>query len=198
MPLFASFDLYLPLMVPTAAMTPPLAVTLLLWICWRGFPPKVAIWTMLAEPLSLGRAVLPGDDRSLAHGVEARDAGDGIFGGMKVYKFMRAFWALWCLAIAFIGTVIVGRKEKEGLDGLVWGTVPQAIRSHKGAEGKEGKAWVRTQAVATTATGLRAEQGLVQVRISETLAQKLGAQVGEMVYVAPVARGLRSSHAVVG
>jgi SSS family solute:Na+ symporter len=137
-----------------------------------------------------------------AHGVEARDAGDGIFGGMKVYKFMRAFFGIVvCLAIAFIGTAIVGRKEKEGLDGLVWGTVPQAIRSYKGAEGKEGEGhWVRTQAVATTATEVESEQGLVQVRISETLAKKLGAQVGEMVYVSDTRRwlgGLRSSHAVV-
>lgn len=203
-PVFASFDsIYAAHGAFTAAMTPPLVVTLLLGVFWRGFPPRVAIWTMVGGTAVIFASLFfPEMITPFAHGVEARDAGDGLFGGMKVYKFMRAFFGIVvCLAIAFVGTAIVGRKEKEGLDGLVWGTIPQAIRSYKGADGKEGEGeWVRTQVVATTAPEVQSEQGLVKVRISESLAEELGAEVGEMVYVSDTRRwlgGLRSSHAVV-
>jgi SSS family solute:Na+ symporter len=122
---------------------------------------------------------------------------------MDTYKYMRAFFGIVvCLSIAFVGTAIVGRKEKKGIEGLVWGGVPAAIRAYKGSEGSESEgAWHATQVVATSAPEVESEQGLVLVRISESLARELGAEIGEMVYVSDRRSwlgGLRSSHAMVG
>jgi SSS family solute:Na+ symporter len=204
-PLFSSFDsIYSAHAAFTAAMTPPLVVTLLLGVFWKGFPPKVAVWTMLGGTAIIGVSLFfPEIIAPFAHGVPAREAGGGLLGGMDTYKYMRAFFGIVvCLSIAFVGTAIVGRKEKKGIEGLVWGGVPAAIRAYKGSEGSESEgAWHATQVVATSAPEVESEQGLVLVRISESLARELGAEIGEMVYVSDRRSwlgGLRSSHAMVG
>jgi len=203
-PVFASFDsIYEAHAAFTAAMTPPLVVTLLLGVCWKGFSHRVAIWTMVGGTAIIFVSLfVPEIIQPFAHGVPAREAGDGIFGGMDTYKYMRAFFGIVvCLTIAIVGTLIVGRSKRDDLDGLVWGTVPAAIRSYKGSDGKEGEGpWVQTACVATDAAEEESEQGLVKVRISAALAKELDAVVGDMVYVSDTRAwlgGLRSSHATV-
>jgi hypothetical protein len=204
-PLFQSFDsIYSAHAAFTAAMTPPLVVTLLLGVFWKGFPPRVAVWTMVGGMAVIVLSIFfPEIITPFAHGVPAREASDGLLGGMDTYKYMRAFFGIVvCLTIAFVGTAIVGRKEKPGIEALTWGGVPAAIRAYKGSKGAEGEgAWQSTQVVRTEAPEVESEQGLVLVRISESLAKSMDAQVGEMIYVSDSRGwlgGLKSSHAMVG
>ena len=106
-PLFASFDsIYAAHGAFTAAVTPPLVVTLLLGVFWRGFPPRVAVWTMVGGCAVIAFSLfVPDVIAPFAHGVSPGETGDGFMDGFKTFKFMRAFFGIVvCLAIAFILT----------------------------------------------------------------------------------------------
>jgi SSS family solute:Na+ symporter len=85
----------------TAAVTPPLVVTLLLAVFWRRFTAAAAICTIVGGLAAMGLSILvPDVIAPFAHGVPSTDGGDGLLGGMNEYKYMRAGYGIAvCLAI---------------------------------------------------------------------------------------------------
>ena len=205
-PAFASFDsIYSAHAAFTAAMTPPLVVTLLLGVFWKKFPARVAVWTMVGGMALIGVSLfVPEIIAPFAHGVPAREAGDGLLGGMNTYKFMRAFFGIVvCLAIALIGTLIVGKEERDDLDGLVWGTIKSAIASYKGSAGDDTESgWARALPLPKESQPRHEDLGLPFAWVSSTLAESLGGlKVGDLLYVSDSRAwlgGLRSGHVLVG
>jgi len=204
-PLFASFgSIYSAHGAFTAAMTPPLVVTLLLGVFWRGFPARVAVWTMVGGMVAIGFSLfVPEVIAPFAHGVSPGERGDGFFGGMETYKFMRAFFGIVvCLAIALIGTAITGKEDRDDLDGLVWGTVRAAIASYickAGADTESG--WVSARHEVGESERRHEELGLPFAWVTSALAESLGGlKPGDMLYVSDSRAwlgGLRSGHVLV-
>jgi SSS family solute:Na+ symporter len=204
-PLFASFgSIYSAHGAFTAAMTPPLVVTLLLGVFWRGFPARVAVWTMVGGMVAIGFSLfVPEVIAPFAHGVSPGERGDGLFGGMETYKFMRAFFGIVvCLAIALIGTAITGKEHRDDLDGLVWGTVRSAIASYKGSAGEDTESgWVSAQHEVAESERRHEELGLPFAWVTSALAESLGGlKTGDLLYVSDSRAwlgGLRSGHVLV-
>jgi SSS family solute:Na+ symporter len=204
-PAFASFDsIYSAHAAFTAAMTPPLVVTLLLGIFWKRFPARVAVWTMVGGMAVIGLSLfVPEIIAPFAHGVPAREAGEGLLGGMDTYKFMRAFFGIIvCLTIAFVGTAILGAEHREDLDGLVWGTVKSAIASYKGSSGEDSESgWVQAETAPEDSETRHEDLGLPFAWVSSALADEIGGLgVGDLLYVSDARAwlgGLRSGHVLV-
>ena len=55
-----------------------------------------------------------------AHGVPMGEAGDGLFGGVKQYKFMRACYGLTICTVVGVVVSFFTRPETKSLTGLVW------------------------------------------------------------------------------
>ena len=204
-PAFASFDsIYSAHAAFTAAMTPPLVVTLLLGVFWKKFPSRVAVWTMVGGMAVIGVSLfVPEIITPLAHGVPAREAGDGLFGGMDTYKYMRAcFGIVVCLSIAFVGTAVVGGERRDDLAGLVWGTISSAIRHYKGSPGVESESvWGHALPQLKEDEAPHEELGLPFAWVSTGLAEAIGGlKEGDLLYVSDARAwlgGLRSGHVLV-
>ena len=203
-PVFANFrTIYAAHGAFTAAVTPPLVVTLMLSVFWRRFTKAAAVATlaggMAAIVLSL---FVPQVITPFAHGVPMTEAGEGLFAGMRQYKFMRALYGLAvCSAIAVVVTFLTRPEPAERWRGLVWGSVADAIKRYKGSPGSEWRSR-RTMAKVrlTESDRIHAPTGLPCVKISAATAKALGAQSGDLVYCSDRRRwlgGLRSSHAVI-
>lgn len=189
----------------TAAVTPPLVVTLMFSVFWRRFTKKAALYTlvggMAAIVLSL---MLPQVIKPFAQGVPMGEAGSGLFGGMTQFKFMRAFYGLVVSGvIGIVVTVFTKPEPFKRQQGLVWGTVKAAILKYKGAPGEEAEykksyGLPKALAVGKEKTGI-AELPLIN--LSQPLAKKLSAKAGDLVYISDRRwwlGGLHSTHAVVG
>ena len=133
-----------------------------------------------------------------------REAGDGLFAGAKQYKFMRAFFGLGVSGL--IGVVVTLVTKPEPADkqaGLVWGTVRDAIRRYKGSEGSESDsaACLALPRKASTEAPPEGEALLPVVLLSSSVMDRLGAKVGDPVYITDTRwwlGGLHSMHVVVG
>ena len=189
----------------TAAVTPPLVVTLMLAVFWRRFTRKAALFTLVGGMAAVVFSLfVPEVIRPFAHGVPMTEAGDGIFAGMAQFKFMRAFYGLVvCLTIGVVTTLFTRPEPRERQRGLVWGTIADAIRSYKGSPGTEGDSR-RVQALPRAAASEAERTGrgeLPVVRLSRAAASALAAVPGDLVYVCDRRwwlGGLRSVHAIVG
>ncbi len=193
----------------TAAVTPPLVVTLLLAVFWRRFTAKAALATIVGGLLAIGVSIfIPEIIRPFAHGVpmnpDFREAGDGLFAGAKEYKFMRAFFGLVVSAvIGVVVTIFTDPEPEEKQAGLVWGTVKDAIRRYKGSDGSENDS-AETRAVPLRAEVEAAhsdEAGLPLVKVSPLALDQLRAKVGDPVYITDTRwwlGGLNSMHMRVG
>jgi SSS family solute:Na+ symporter len=203
-PVFANFQtIYAAHGAFTAAVTPPLVVTLLLSVFWRRFTRAAALATlaggMAAIILSL---FLPQVIAPFAHGVPMTDAGEGLFAGMRQFKFMRALYGLVVSGVIAVVVTFLTRPESlERCRGLVWGTVADAIRNYKGSPGRERP---RRRALATPLRigedRVHPATGLPLIRISRVLAAALDAQPGDLAYVSDRRvwlGGLHSTHAIV-
>lgn len=111
----------------TAAITPPLVVTLLLSVFWRRFTRTAALWTIVGgSGLIVFSIFVPGLITPFAHGVPMVELPEdaGWLDGMKQYKFMRAcFGMVVCTVIAVVVTLVTRPEPAEKQQGLVWGTV---------------------------------------------------------------------------
>jgi SSS family solute:Na+ symporter len=206
-PLFMSFDsIYDAHGAFTAAITPPLVVTLFLSVFWRRFTRTAALWTMglgtAAIALSL---VIPEVITPFAHGVPMKDFGEdaGLFAGMKQYKFMRACYGICvCSAIGIVVSLFTKPESLERQRGLVWGTVSDALRSFKGSAGSEDNV-SRARAlpiVAVEPLSSSEDTSRPAVRLSSPLAAALEVKLGDLVYITDTRwwlGGLRSTHAIV-
>ena len=127
-PLFMMFDsIYDAHGAFTAAITPPLVVTLLLSVFWRRFTRKAAICTMVGGMGLIGFSLfVPEIITPFAHGVPMADLGEdaGWLGGMKQYKFMRAcFGMVVCMVIGIVTALFTTPEPIARQQGLVWGTL---------------------------------------------------------------------------
>ncbi|MFQ5427012.1 MAG: hypothetical protein ACE5EV_08025, partial [Gaiellales bacterium] len=179
----------------TAAVTPPLVVALLASVFWRRFTAKAAWWTVVGGTLAICLSILVPDlIRPFAHGVPPDERGEGLLGGMTQYKFMRACYGISIsAAIGVIVTLFTKPETAERQQGLVWGT----IRARDAAERRRAEARPIAQAVEALSPG---GEDLPQVRLSQPLADALGAALGDRVYVSDPrwwTGGLHSVHAIV-
>ncbi len=189
----------------TAAVTPPLVVTLMLAVFWRRFTRRAALFTLVGGMAAVIFSLfVPEVIRPFAHGVPMTEAGDGIFAGMAQFKFMRAFFGLGVsLTIGVVTTFFTRPEPEERQRGLVWGTIADAIASYKGSPGREGDSR-RTLAMPRQAATEEPHQGhaeLPVVRLSSAAARALEATPGDLVYVSDRRwwlGGLRSAHALLG
>jgi len=191
----------------TAAITPPLVVTLLLAVFWRRFTATAAIWTIVGGLVAMAFSLfVPQVIAPFAQGVPAGDGGEGFFGGISQYKYMRACYGLSvCAIIAVVVTLFTRPETTERQRGLVWGTIADALRRYKGSDGEEGKV-VKVRAMPGQAgsehpPGTRGEAGLPVVWPSRALANELGGAPGDLVYITDARwwlGGLRSAHAILG
>ena len=188
----------------TAAVTPPLVVTLLFSVFWRRYTRKAALYTLIggmgAIVLSL---FLPEIISPFAHGVPIKSSGDSIFSGMSQYKFMRAFYGLSIsTGIGLITTFFTSPEPFEKQNGYVWGTIEKALERYKGSAGQERKSQYDFALPVTldeeiTRTG--AHQ-LPLVSISQSLADGLNAKNSDLVYITDNRwwlGGLNSTHAII-
>lgn len=204
-PVFMQFDtIYEAHGAMTAAVTPPLVVALLCAVFWRRFTAAAALATVLGGSAAIALSIfLPDVIAPVAHGVPAGDAGEGIFGGMKQYKFMRAcFGILVSAAIAVVFTKFTKTAPGEQKRGLTWGSVDAAIEHYKGSPGTEGDSQKARASVRRGAGGAqpRGEAQLPVLRISSALAASLTAKPDDLVYVTDTRwwlGGMKSAHAVV-
>lgn len=188
----------------TAAVTPPLVVTLLLSVFWRRFTRTAALCTMFG---GLGAVILSGFFPELitpfAHGVPSGGSGDGgFFAGMRQHAYMRACYGIViCSVIGVVTTLFTKPEPFEKMRGLVWGTVADAIHRFKGRAGNESlSARLPAMPLMRAVADQRAD-GVTVVELSTPLAQALDAREGDHVYVSDARwwlGGLRSQHAVIG
>lgn len=188
----------------TAAVTPPLVVTLVLSVFWRRFTATAALATLVGGLAAIGLSVaFPQLITPFAHGVPLVEVEEGFLSGAKQYKFMRACYGV-CVSMV-IGVVVSLATRPEPFEkqrGLVWGTIKDALTRYKGSEGAEHESR-RTLAVPRRAEAIVAsdEDDLPQITISRSIADQLDAKLGDVVYVSDRRAwlgGLRSSHAVIG
>lgn len=206
-PLFMMFDsIYDAHGAFTAAITPPLVVTLLLSVFWRRFTRTAAMWTMGGGIAAIALSLfVPQVIALFAHGVPMKELPDdaGFLAGMKQYKFMRACFGIGvCSVIGVVVSLLTKPESFERQRGLVWGTVADALRSFKGSPGSEGNV-TRARAIPIAASeelSPRAEVSRPPARLSSSLAAALDVKVGDLVYISDTRwwlGGLRSMHAIV-
>jgi hypothetical protein len=141
-----------------------------------------------------------------AHGVPAGERGEGLFGGIQHYKYMRACYGVSvCALIGVVVTFFTRPEPKEHQRGLVWGTIADALRSYKGADGVEGRVMrvpaMPAQIADDRVAERRGEAALPVVWPSRKLAAALDAKPGDLVYLTDARwwfGGLHSTHAVLG
>lgn len=127
-PLFMMFDsIYDAHGAFTAAITPPLVVTLLMSVFWKRFTRQAAMCTMIGGMGLIGISILaPQIITPFAQGVPMVELNgdEGWLAGMKQYKFMRAcFGMVVCTAIGWVTALLTTPEPKDRLQGLVAGTV---------------------------------------------------------------------------
>ena len=81
----------------TAAVTPPLVVTILLSVFWRRFTRKAALATLVGGMLAIVVSLIfPQVISPFAHGVPMKETDGTLLAGITQYKFMRAFFRYRC------------------------------------------------------------------------------------------------------
>jgi SSS family solute:Na+ symporter len=190
----------------TAAVTPPMVVTFLFSVFWRRYTRQAAIAGLVGGMLAVTASIfVPELITPFAHGVPMGAAGDDVLAGARQHQFMRALFGLVVTAVIGVVTTLFTKPVPfEQIRGLVWGTVPDALRGYLGRDGGVEGRMTRARAkprLASGAVGEPGPHGHDAVRISAALATALGASPGDLVWVSDARAwlgGLRSSHAVVG
>lgn len=114
----------------TAAVTPPLVVTLLLAVFWKRFTAAAARATLIGGMAAIVLSLfVPEVIAPFAHGVPMAEAGSGLFAGMTQYKYMRALFGIVVCAALAVGTALISRPEPpERRRGLVSGEPAESRR----------------------------------------------------------------------
>jgi solute:Na+ symporter, SSS family len=204
-PIFMQFrSIYAAHAAFTAAVTPPMVVTLMFAVFWRRFTRMAAIWTLVGGLGAIFISMLfPAVIIPFAHGVPGGDTTWNFFAGMREQQFMRAFYgAVICAIIGVVVTLFTRPESVERQRGLVWGTIADALRHYKGTPGKESpvtRAMAMPQILAEDLPHFGTAE-LHGIRISRKVARELKAQVGDLVYVTDPrwwTGGLHSAHVIV-
>lgn len=202
-PIFMEFDsIYAAHGAFTAAITPPLVVTLLFGVFWKRFTPVAALCTMVGGSIIIfGSIVYPDMIEPFAQGVGKKEA-SGFLAGKSQYKFMRAFFGILCCGgIAIVSTYLSKPRDEKEIQGFVWGTISSAIAFYKGSKGNESESLTFTVSAQKGASNEIFGAGqLPAVRVSKSLATKLEAKEKDLVYISDTRwwlGGLRSAHAII-
>ena len=129
-PLFDSFkSIYQAHAAFTAAITPPMAVVVVLAIGWKRFSTRAALITLGGGILAMIVSIAyPDVIKPFSFGVEP--GGEGF----KAWSFQRAAYGF---VVTFVLGLIAGkispRADLDQIRGLVWGTVDDARRRYKGS-----------------------------------------------------------------
>jgi solute:Na+ symporter, SSS family len=204
-PVFMSFgSIYSAHGAFTAAVTPPLVVSLLFGVFWRRFTPVAALWTMVAGSAAIFLSILfPEIITPFAHGVPMKEVEEGFLAGKDQYKFMRGFFGIVvCSGIGVVVTLFSKARPLDDVKGLVWGTVRDAIRVYKGSDGREEESdWVLGVGAKGQEDRMQEAGQLPVVAISEALAKAVDAKERDLLYISDPRKwlgGLRSSHVIIG
>lgn len=205
-PVFMMFDsIYAAHGAFTAAVTPPLVVTLLFSVFCRRFTAKAATWTLAGGMgCILASIVLPELIAPFAHGIPMESGGDRLLDGARQYKYIRAFFGLSVSTLIAVVVMFFTRPESpEKYNGLVWGTIPAALKRYMGSnrEPRPAQRSVALPKCADVEAPPHGEGQLSVVSVSESLAAQLELSVGDLLYICDQRwwlGGLRSAHAVVG
>ena len=205
-PVFMMFDsIYAAHGAFTAAVTPPLVVTLVFSVFCKRFTAKAATWTLAGGMACILVSIfIPEIITPFAHGIPMQDTGDGILSGARQYKYIRAFFGLSVSSVIAIVVMLMTKPESpEKYRGLVWGTIADALNHYKGSDKprRPAAATLAKPIKLETEEELRGEGKLCVVNISQKLASSIDAGEGDLLYISDKRwwlGGLRSSHAVVG
>ena len=201
-PVFMGFDsIYSAHGAFTAAVTPPLVVTLLLGVFWRRFSAKAAFLTMVGgSVVILASVVYPEIITPFAHGVPMKEVEDGFLAGKNQYKFMRAFFGLAvCSVIGVVAGLSTKGRPLSELRGLVWGTVNDAIKNfYGGRRGVDDESeWLSATLQPMDDDAADEKIHLPLIRISAGLAKAADAIEGDILYISDSRwwlGGLKSGH----
>ncbi len=182
-PVFASFNsIYVAHGSFTASITPAMVITIVLGIYWRRYTPAAAFWTMLGGSVLIALSIVwPVLVTPVAHGVDPA-------GG---FTYTRALYGLVVSGVIAVTVTLLARSRSErDIEGLVVGTLAEAKRIYKGGKPNEEEGGV--------AVGiLSVAEGIEEVGVSRAAADRIGARIGDIVYVTDARRwlgGLRSVH----
>lgn len=201
-PVFAGFSsIYAAHGAFTAAITPPLVIALLFGVFWKRYTPKAALFTMVGGMMIIFLSIMfPEIITPFAHGVPMKDVSQDFLAGKDQYKFMRGFFGLVVCSIIGITVTLMTKPSDKDLKGLVWGTIPDAIRHYKGSDGDESQsAWAFSKAIPLQDEPTDDDR-LPWVEVSPKLATVLDVNEKDMVYISDKRwwlGGLRSGHALV-
>jgi len=180
----------------TGAVTPPMAVALLLGVFWKRFTPRAALWTMIGGSLAVGASfILPELITPFAHGTPMFAESDTVRASFKAYFYIRALYAVVVsAAIGITVSFFTKRKPADQIRGLTWDSVRDAMRLFKGGEPnqKEGKS--------ARATLVIAGEGEL-VHVDNQAMGRMQADPGDLVHVRDRRwwyGGLKSTHARLG
>lgn len=184
-PLFASFkSIYAAHGSFTAAVTPPMVITILLAAFWKRYTPSAAFWTLLGGAIMVAVSIAwPIVITPFSHGVDP-------IGG---FKYIRSLYGLATAGIiAIVVTYLTKPKPPAEIEGLVVGTLNKAKRNYKGAAVHEDEG----EEVMGKLEIINHRSRILEV--STAFAQRLKAVKGDLLYVSDARRwlgGLRSIHA---
>jgi len=133
-PLFASYgSIYRAHGAFTAAITPPLAVALVLGITWRRFGRAGALATLVGGTAAIALSfAFPGLVAPFAHGVRLE-------AGVKAYTYVRALYGLAVSAALGIGATLLWPASGVGPAGvLLVGPAREKLRAFKGRPPRPG------------------------------------------------------------
>ena len=194
-PLYMSFgSIYAAHGAFTAAVTPPMAVILLLGAFWKRLSARAAIWAMGTGLVAIVASfVFPElvDPVAMIHGVERGGT------GLKAHIFMRA---LWLIGVTFISCVVYSfifkqDRTDEQLAGLVWGTLKRSKERFKGGTPNEAKGKIAKVKVSFVA------EGDELAHLPQAAMERLKARPGDLVFIEHtnlLYGGLRGAHARLG
>ena len=188
-PIFMRDSIYGAHSMFTAAVTPPVVMTILFGILWKRYTPAAAFATIVGGGLLIGLSFVWPDVL----------VGPFDFGmGPDSYKFMRALFGLLAAgAIGVIVTWFTRAKPQAELKGLVAGTQVDAVREFKGGEpnrrpGKKTRLQVRLDP-SLSGTNL--------VVVPQSALDMMAAEPGDLLYASHIRwwyGGLRSVHVKAG
>ena len=192
----------------TASITPPMAVVLILAICWRRFSSKAAFATLGIGIVAMIISIMyPQVIAPFSFGVEQ---GGEYF---KAWSFQRAAYGfVVTLSVGLVAGMVFPKANQERIRGLVWGTIDDARARFKGGRpnltaGRRLTLQVEViddselppPAVSGDNTFLEVTRH--QVRIAPTDLNGLSANVGDLLLVVHpglIQGGWRAAHTVIG
>jgi len=204
-PVFMMFDsIYAAHGAFTAAVTPPLVVTLMFSVFWKRFTNTAALFTLIGGMIAMAVSLfIPEVIQPFSHGVPMKEVDEGIFSGFQQFKFMRACYGIVvCVVIGTVTTFLTKPDSAKQQKGLVWGTIADAIKHYKGSAGSESPS-IKAKALPKKIEydlPLDPQTQFSTVHISQNLADQLKAKPKDFIYISDARSwlgGLNSTHAII-